>query len=559
MEEKIQKKKCNRCENNFELDQDDFSFYEKMKVPAPNVCPDCRFKMRAQWRNETGLYSGRKCDLCSKNILSMYNPRLQYKVYCGDCYRGDNWDAKDYAKDYDFSRTFLEQLKELFSETPKANLYMTFSSGPIINSEYINNAGGAKNCYFLFNGGPAEDTIYSRGVRDAKESGDAYFGINLEQCYETVNVNKSNKVNYGQNIINCVDCHFVYNCSNLINCFGCINLRNKSYYWFNEELSKEDYKEKLFEFMGSYELREKYLKKFIEFKKQFPHRENNNLKTEDSIGDYLFECKNVKDSFEVTKGENCKYVFSGKATKDSMGTIGFGFQSELLLECISVGYSNRIIASYCVDQSQEVEYSFSCYPNNKNLFGCDGLKNSQYCILNKQYDKAEYEKIRDHIVKELTEQGLYGLMIPPDLSPFAYNETIAQDNMPLTKEEAIAQGFRWEDDIQITKEKETIQPEDIPDHIKDVEDSITKEILKCIECDRNYKIIEQELLFYRKMILPIPRKCFFCRHQDRVKRRGPFKFFKRNCDKCNIETYTNLTKEVAPIMYCEECYKKEVY
>jgi len=196
--------------------------------------------------------------------------------------------------------------------------------------------------------------------------------------------------------------------------------------------------------------------------------------------------------------------------------------------------------------------------NCHDCIGCDGFKNAEYCILNKQYSKEEYDKLKEHIVMELTEKGLYGLMMPPELCPFAYNETIAQDNMPLTKEEALAQGFRWEDDIQKTEGKETLLPENIPDHINEVKDSITNEILKCISCERNYKITTQELLFYRKMTLPIPRKCFFCRHKDRIMRRGPFKFFVRKCDNCGKDCNTNLTKEIAPIMYCERCYQSEI-
>ena len=73
---------CNKCQQSFILDQDDFSFYEKMKVSAPNVCPDCRFKMRAIWRNEINLYTGQKCGLCQKNIISMYNPKKGYNVFC---------------------------------------------------------------------------------------------------------------------------------------------------------------------------------------------------------------------------------------------------------------------------------------------------------------------------------------------------------------------------------------------------------------------------------------------------------------------------------------------
>ena len=69
-------RQCQNCKNSFSIEPDDFSFYEKMKVPAPNICPDCRFKMRAMFRNETTLYSGRKCGLCEKNIITMYNPKL---------------------------------------------------------------------------------------------------------------------------------------------------------------------------------------------------------------------------------------------------------------------------------------------------------------------------------------------------------------------------------------------------------------------------------------------------------------------------------------------------
>ena len=83
-------KNCQNCKNDFTIESDDFLFYEKMKVPAPKVCPDCRFKMRAMWRNETTLYSGRKCGLCDKSVVSIYNPKSPYTVYCYDCFCSDN-------------------------------------------------------------------------------------------------------------------------------------------------------------------------------------------------------------------------------------------------------------------------------------------------------------------------------------------------------------------------------------------------------------------------------------------------------------------------------------
>jgi hypothetical protein len=553
----LETKQCKKCKQNFELDQDDFSFYEKMKVPAPNICPDCRFKMRAMWRNEITLYSGRKCGLCEKNILSIYNPKSPFITYCYDCFYSEKWNPKDYAMDYDKSRPFFDQLKEFFRKVPKINLGISFGEGPNINSEYVNMAASCRNCYLVFNGGVSENMMYARGVRNSSDTADCYFADKLERCYESINIQHSAGVFWGQNIASCVDSTFILNGSGLTNCFGCVNLRNKSNYFFNEKLSAEEYQKRIKEIKGSYQKMEEIKEKFLAFSKTLPRRANNNLKTTNSTGDYLMECKNVHNSFETAMSEDSRYIFSSRILRDSLGTIGYGTKSELLLEVVATGLSSNIIASYWAENCSNVMYSFDLR-NCQDCIGCDALRNGKCSIFNKEYRKEEYEELKEHIVKELTELGIHGLMMPTEIAPFAYNETIAQDNMPLTKEEALVQGFRWEDDIQMTTGKETLLPENIPDHIKDIKDEITKEVLKCISCERNYKITEQELTFYRKMVLPIPRKCFFCRHRDRIIRRGPFKFFIRKCSHCGEDTHTNLTEEVAPIMYCEKCYQQEV-
>ena len=319
-----------------------------------------------------------------------------------------------------------------------------------------------------------------------------------------------------------------------------------------------EYKKRSNEILGSYEKMKEFQVEFNKLCLTVPHRADHNVKVVDSIGDYLTECKNLKYSFEIVDGENSKWVFSSRKVKDSYGTIGYAIKSEQLLEVTSTGSSSHVIGSWACELSSNLEYCISCFPSNSDLIGCDSMKNSKYCILNKQYSKEEYEKIREHITSELTASNQYGLMLPPDLCPFSYNETVAQDNMPLTKEQAISEGFKWEDDIQVTKGKETITPEKIPDHINDIDDSVKNEILLCVDCDRNYKINDQELLFYKKMNLPIPRKCFYCRHKDRIIKRGPYKFWERNCDLCKKEITTNFSPDKPEVIYCESCYQKEV-
>jgi hypothetical protein len=168
----------------------------------------------------------------------------------------------------------------------------------------------------------------------------------------------------------------------------------------------------------------------------------------------------------------------------------------------------------------------------------------------------------------------YGEFFPPELSPFCYNETIAQEYFPLTKEQALEQGYRW-------KEKEErnytidIKNEEIPDNIKDIDESIVNKVIECNhkncnhQCTEAFKIIEPEYQFYKRMNLPLPRLCPNCRHYNRLSQRNPLKLWHRSCmcekeshghkGKCPEEFETSYAPERKEIVYCEGCYNREVY
>ncbi|MCE9517612.1 hypothetical protein K8Q96_01260 [Candidatus Nomurabacteria bacterium] len=527
-----------------------------MKVPAPTWCPDCRFKLRAVWRNEMSLYN-RTCIVTGKSIISVYNPKSPYKVVSLDFYNGDQWTPFSFGREYDFSKTFFEQLDSLLKDVYKKALFPISSVGQNIDSDYVNFAGGCKNSYFCFNTAYAENVMYSRGSTNIKDSIDVYYNDHIENCYECVNVYKSNGVFWGQNSTSCIDCIFIENCNNCQDCFGCVNLHNKSFCFFNEQLSKEEYYQRISEYVGSKNGMNIVATLFKSHALKYPKRATQNRNVINCSGDYIFESNNCKNCFETGHSENSKYFFGTRNTKDSYGGTG-GIGVTESIENMTANHSNRMIGTVACENSHDIEYSF-VLNNCSNFIGCDGLKNSQYCILNKQYTKEEYEKIREHIVNELISLDWYGLIIPPSLSPFAYNETIAQDNMSLTKEEASLLGFRWEDSLQVTKGKETIQLNQIPDSIKDVLVSITSEILSCSNCVRNYKILPQEFVFYKRLNIPIPEICFYCRHSNRIKRRGFLTFYNRNCANCSKEITTNYAPDRPEIVYCKSCYQKEVF
>ncbi len=71
----------------------------------------------------------------------------------------------------------------------------------------------------------------------------------------------------------------------------------------------------------------------------------------------------------------------------------------------------------------------------------------------------------------------YGEFFPIELSPHAYNETLAQEFLPITKEEATKFGYDWRDqekkDLAIT-----LSANKIPDDIKNVDEKILEEMKK---------------------------------------------------------------------------------
>src|SRR3989344_2066508 len=120
-------RQCQNCHNEFIIEPDDFAFYEKIKVPPPTFCPECRIVRRMSWRNERTLYH-RKCDLPAgrqvlpaKDIITMFSPEQHLLVYERDYWWSDNWDQLTSARDYDFSKPFFQQFRELLQKAPLPN------------------------------------------------------------------------------------------------------------------------------------------------------------------------------------------------------------------------------------------------------------------------------------------------------------------------------------------------------------------------------------------------------------------------------------------------------
>jgi len=569
----METKQCQNCKKDFILEADDFSFYEKMQVPAPTFCPECRLVRRLLMRNERSLYK-RKCDLCGDSKIMVYGEDSKYKVYCRECFNSDNWDPVEYKKDYDFNKTFFEQYIELFNSVPKPGI---IKQGFDINSEYTNRSANAKNCYLIFASADNENCNYGLSYWNCKDSSDCFNVIKCERCFDCIDCYNCNGLRNSKECTDCIDSQFLLNCRNCQNCFGCTNLRNKNYCIFNEQYTKEEYLNKIKEFNLSDRVNVKEIKKEIkdiQLKYINPYMVEHHA--DNVSGNWVENSKNIKSAFNCNNVEDGKYLFGIMGAKDVMDYTYWGKQSNLMYEVSSVGFqcSNVKFSNESWEQLMNSEYCNNCF-SSSDLFGCVGLKKKQYCILNKQYTKEEYEEIVPKVKQQMMDMPFvdnvgrtikYGEFFPSNMTPFAYNETIASEYFPKTKEEALKAGFRW---IEVDKKNHvpSIMGDQLPNDIKDVEDGILDEIIGCAhkggcnhQCTVAFKIIPDELQFYRVNNIPLPEFCPNCRHYERLANRNPMKLWYRSCmkDGCTNEFDTTYSPESPEIVYCKKCYQQEV-
>jgi Zn ribbon nucleic-acid-binding protein len=568
MEYRSETKQCQNCKKDFTIESDDFSFYEKMKVPAPTFCPGCRLQRRLAWYNLVNLFH-RDCDLCGENFISMYPSEAPYVVYCPKCWWSDKWDFQDFGVDYDFSKPFFVQFNELMHKAPMLGLSITLAT--TVRSPYNNMAGDLKDCYLTFESNFNQECAYGSSVIRSRESFSSSMVMDTDLCYDCMCIYKSSRVvgTRGNNRF-CIDCFFVRDCENCQDCFMCSGLRNKKYCFKNKEYSKEEYKEILSKYiLSSYSGYLKAQTEAMEFWKTVSPKPAWDTLSVNCSGSYVFHSKNCHECYDVVDSEDCKYCMMlwNKLQKDCYDVTSFGLVTENCYDCNLVGEyaSNILFSQESGIHSINLEYC-KLAVGGENQFGCVSAHKGKNVILNKVYSKEEYKELRVKIIKHMNEMPYvdkkgniykYGEFFPIELSPFPYNMTFANLFNQKTNEDIESIGGYYlqenKNEYKITKNTSEIE-----DNIKDVNDEILNEVIGCEKCGRGYKVIEMELRFLKKMNLPIPHECPFCRINEKLNLWVDNMHLKdRVCDKCGKDFKTHFGKERAPIIYCKECYKTE--
>jgi len=458
---------------------------------------------------------------------------------------------------------------ELFRKVPR----MAFYGTNCINTNYCNYVIGNKNLYYSFSSHYNEDSGYLQYSNKCRNSYD---------CLHVVSGDKAIGCNYSDRIYNsayltytfdCSDCFLGHDLHNCTNCIGCVNLRNASYQIFNKQYSKEEYKKLKTEIFKTNKSFQKAQTEFEILKKTLPIPESYQNKCVDSTGNDLSETKNLKYAFCAKKSEDSKYIYiNAHNVYNSMDLNNVTPEVTNNLYEMQGGSesSNMKFSQACWNGSTYCTYCDSCFGAH-NLFGCVGIKKAEYCILNYQYTKEEYEALVSQIIRDMSEmpyidkKGIvykYGEFFPSEMSPFAYNESIVIQYFPLKKAEILEQGFSWRDREQV---KYTLTFDHTKEYtIDSINEALISEVFPCIhntdcahQCPGAFKITKEELLSYKQVGVPLPNLCPNCRHYGRLKDRGDFSLRNSNCKKCDKIIQT-VFKPEENIIYCKECFIKEV-
>ncbi len=579
-------KKCANCGSSFDVTEDDLQFLKKLSpeingvtyaLPPPTLCPSCRFQRRFAMRNENKLYR-RTCALTGKPMISLYSPDKPYTVYSEAAWSGDAWDPMSYGTDFDFLKPFFDQFDALMHRVPRRGMHQ---DGLAENSDYTAFGMNNKNCYLAFSCFICEDVYCSAWTVMAKNCIDCFFCVGTELLYECVDCNKCYHCFYCHDCNNCRDSLLLEDCRNCTNCICCKNLRNKEYHIYNKPVTKEEFEAKRKELLDGGLVNER--KTFDVWRVTLPTPYARITQAENCSGDYIDQAKNCTDCFAIQLGaEDCRHCQAcGWKCKDMMDCSSAGKNAEVLYEMhATANGTHRCMGDSFVGNCEHVYYSENM-DFNSHCFGCIGLRHKKFCILNRQYTEQEYfallPKLIEHMKTPLrsadgklppSPSGYggqvagqeWGEFFPVTVSPFCYNETLAHEHFPLSKEEVLAKGWKWKDVTgdppQVSK---VIHAKDLPATITDVTDGILDMAIECEATKKPFRIIKQELDFYRKEGLPLPHLHPEERHRRRMAQRTPYKLWARQCAKCGKEVQTSFQPSRPEIIFCDECYLKTVY
>lgn len=300
---------------------------------------------------------------------------------------------------------FYSSFRDLVRAKPQLHLQLRTSEN-CVGSDYLFQC---KNAYLSSFLSETQDAYYSEYLYKSRDCVDCNFVSGGELCYECVDCSSLYNCSFLQDCHNCSHCDFSLDCINCKDCFGCFGLRQQRFCIFNRSYSEEVYREKVAQ------LKKNSPQKILEILKpefeKHPRLYARMLKGGEScFGDYIYYSKNCFSCFNVRNVTDSAYIYESLSTDSAVSDCydcNYCYNLSGCYECLNSSNSSSCNFLMNSMNCSESEYLISCH-NCQNCFGCVYLNNKQYCILNKQFTREEYEFAVRKIKEDLKQGALYG-------------------------------------------------------------------------------------------------------------------------------------------------------
>lgn len=539
---------CEETGESFDITERDIEMLKLLRVPPPTKVWWAYVRQLRAFMAGVDLF--RRIASDEQSVVSMYDPESPVPILKPETWHADSFDAMQYGLPADPNRPLFEIWSELSRTVPRPSIQQDAKS---VNSEWSVYSLHFKNCYQCGASMDIEDSIYFDFGSGNKHCVDMTFSHRSEWCYECVSCRECSRALFSDGCEQCADITFCLGCKNCSECFGCTNLRNKKFCFLNEQLTKDEYRNRVqkIDLTDSRVVLEWKTKTQDGSWKNAFRRADTQHRSENAVGDDIEDSRNVFGII-VFKSERLYYgVGSGGAMKDSMYFSDvIGLERSYMVCRTFNGYENKMTigCENCID----VEYS-ELLTACEHCFGCIGLKHKKFCIFNKQYAEEEYWPLVDAIKTAMLERGEYGEYFPYRVSPFAYNVSFSEIVFPLAPKEAAALGARWyafpED-----ASAEALPAEEIPFLLADATDDILNKRFR--SNGRVFFFVKPELEFHRTMKVALPRLHPTERRTARFRQAMPLRLEPRNCVRCGKQVMTRVPKSYPAPLYCQQCYEE---
>ncbi len=539
------------------MTDEEIDWYKKFNVPPSRLSPLVRAKLMFGFPSGLNIWWKARAE-SGQPLLSCIHKDSLFKILSDK-----EWSAKDFSRlepELEIEKSFFEQLKVLTQSVPVAAQRDDGSSLNTIGTDILGNenawmvfsCGWVKNCHYGVISYRSEDCLDFTNSRD------------VQNCYTINHCDKMYNCCFCFESRECLNCNFLFDCRNCENCFGATNKRNKKYLYFNQQLSKEAWEEKIKTMdLSKNSSLQQYQDKFASLMSVAAWPENFNIGGQNNSGEYLLDAVNCKKSYRCENSQDNYRCVASFDCKNAVFSTWIGWSSNVYNCCDSVNADN---VKFCfrVWYSTNLEYCLDCM-NCDYCFGCVGLQRKKFHIFNVAYSETEYWSKLDAIKCTMLERGEYGEYLSAEFSAVGFQFSMGDTLFNYSEQELSdfkAPLFDPKKGAMIVPGKTDVAAEistdDLPDDINDsrIENFIGKPIVDKM-INRNFIITKTEFDFYRQKQLPLPRQHFLSRLKSLTQHSNLPISEKTTCGSCQqkIVSYKNGVFFDRKI-YCHDCYLK---